>query len=321
MNTKIIPSLRPKVGKQFESTEIDRRKQKILQETRKKLIKLAIEEKDIELLKTNGQFEQIKQQYILNSENSNIFFNKMDALMNGLTHRLNATMNKKVSFHTGQQSKITFVKKSVQSKKKRSWTTNRKKNRINYKKKVKARNKSKLAAIILKIKENNTVINLSNENIPDAVYLFLSKGLGYVPTQKVDLQDLKYDATEFIRKLSWKAFFKANLGLETNNDLSSPRYNDIRVSGYTYPDFTSPLLEEVKTKLFGWIANHSAATPNPNLSPLEFRGSKLLMDKLKSEEFCVTKTDKGGAILIMNFADVKTAIENELFDTTKFEKK
>ena len=44
------------------------------------------------------------------------------------------------------------------------------------------------------------------------------------------------------------------------------------------------------------------------------------MDKLKDEELFVTKADKGGAILILNFADVKTAIKNELFDTNKFEK-
>ena len=152
------------------------------------------------------------------------------------------------------------------------------------------------------------------------MYLFLSKGLGYIPPQKVDFQDLKYDTTEFIRKLAWKAFFKANPELQTKNDPSADLHRDIKISGYTYPDFTSPLLEEVKTKLFGWIANHTATTPKPNLSPLEFRGRKWLMDKIKEEELFITKADKGGAILVMNFTDVKTAIENELFDANKFEK-
>ena len=80
------------------------------------------------------------------------------------------------------------------------------------------------------------------------------------------------------------------------------------------------MLEELKTKLFGWIANHTAATPKPNLSPLEFRGRKWLMDKLRNQELFITKADKGGAILIMNLTDVKAAIENELFDNSKFEK-
>ena len=44
------------------------------------------------------------------------------------------------------------------------------------------------------------------------------------------------------------------------------------------------------------------------------------MDNLKSEKIFVTKADKGGSTLIMNFADVKAAIENELFNTEKFSK-
>ena len=257
-----------------------------------------------------------------NTENADRFYTRMDALMNALAQKLNATMNKKISFHIGRQhSPIEFVKKKTHAKKKRRWTANRKrKNRVRYKKKVKEKKKKKLNDIVSRIKENNTVINLSTEDVPDATYIFLSKGLGYVPSQKVDTQDLKYDATEFIRKVSWKAFFKANPELQTDNDPSGSLHRDIKVSGYTYPDFSSPLLDDVKTKLFGWIANHSTKTPKPNLSPLEMRGRKWLSDKLKSQELFVTKADKGGAILLLNFADVKAAIENELFDTNKFEK-
>ena len=44
------------------------------------------------------------------------------------------------------------------------------------------------------------------------------------------------------------------------------------------------------------------------------------MDKIKDETIFITKADKGGATLIMNFADVKTAIETELFNNKKFTK-
>ena len=60
-----------------------------------------------------------------------------------------------------------------------------------------------------------------------------------------------------------------------------------------------------KNKTIRWIANHKVSKPKPNLSPLKFRGRKWLSDKLKSEVLFVTKADKGGAILIMNYADVK----------------
>lgn len=133
LNSKIISSLQPKVGKQFVNTDIELRKQRILADTRKKLILLAIDEKEIELQQSQHQFDQMKVDYISNNENPDQFLNKMDALMNALTQRLNISMNKKVSFHAGrEQTTVTFVKKRCQVKKKRKWTANRKrKNRIN----------------------------------------------------------------------------------------------------------------------------------------------------------------------------------------------
>ena len=231
LNSKIISSLQPKVGKQFENLEVEQRKQNILQGTRKKLILLAIDEKEAELKKTTKQFEKMKQNYLSNNENSNKFLAKMDSQIRTLTQKLNTNMNKKICFHIGQQQTfIIFVKKKIQSRKKRKWTINRKrKNRINYKNKLRTKKKNKLSAQVAKIKENNTVINLSPQEIPDSVYIFLSKGLGYVPSQKVDMQDLKYDTAEFIRKLTWKAFFKANPHLKSNDQTNS-LHSNIRVS-------------------------------------------------------------------------------------------
>ena len=173
-------------------------------------------------------------------------------------------------------------------------------------------------AMVNKIKQENTVINLSTIDIPDAAYIFLSKGLGYVPSQKVDIQDLKYDTEEFIRKLEWKAFFKANPEIDMGNDPSGGVHRDIKVSAFTHPNFTSPLLDEVKTKLYGWIANHSAENPKSNLTQLELRGKRWLMDNIKNESIFITKADKGGATLVMDYTDVKAAIENELFNEDKF---
>ena len=93
-------------------------------------------------------------------------------------------------------------------------------------------------------------MNLSNEDVPDAAYVFLAKGLGFVPAQKVDMQDLKYDAEEFMRKLTWKAFFKANPEIG-DNDLSGQEHKDIRVSGFSHLNFCSPVLDDVETKLMG----------------------------------------------------------------------
>ena len=322
LQSKILSSLQPKIGRDFQNTEMNVRKTKILEEARKKLIRLAIEEKESELRKYTDEYNQRKQELLENSDDPNSCVNKLQKLMNALTKRLNKKMNKKMSFHLGCQQLTTteFTTNKIQIKKKRKWTENRKKkNRLKYKAKAKARKAEKIKAVVDRIKERNFVVNLSIEEIPDGTYIFLAKGLGFIPAQKVDMQDLKYDTEEFLRKLGWKAFFKANPELQ-NNDLSGGLHNDIRVPGFSHANFTSPLLDEVKTKLLGWIANHKPKSPKPNLTPLELRGRKWIMDKIRNETLFVTKADKGGATLLMNYIDVKSAIEKELFDNQKFEK-
>ena len=140
--SKIISSLQPKVGKTFTSGEMENRKQKILSETRKKLIKLAMEDKEIELLQANTEFSNLKQEYVTTNRNHEGFLIKLERQTDNLTYRLNKNMNKKVSFHLDhQQPPIEFVKKKIQTKKKRKWTAeSKKKNRTIYKKKVKMKN-------------------------------------------------------------------------------------------------------------------------------------------------------------------------------------
>ena len=92
---------------------------------------------------------------------------------------------------------------------------------------------------------------------------------------------------------------------------------NIRVSSFSHPNFTTPLLEEVKTKLLGLIANHKPKSPRPNLTKLELRGRKWLMDKISSESLFVTKAAKGGPALIKKYTDVKIVIEKELSDNQK----
>ena len=102
--------------------------------------------------------------------------------------------------------------------------------------------------------------------------------------------------TEFIMKLT---FFTAKPKIDSGNRNSGDFHQDIRVSGFTHPDFTTPILEKAKIKLFSWVANHTASNPKSNLSPIEMRGRIWLLDKIEEGRLLV-KADKGGAILIMN---------------------
>ena len=112
LGSKIISSLQPKIGKVFLNMDVETRKHNILSDTRKKLITLAIEDKDIELSQVSAEFDRLKGEYIATNVDSNTFLTKLEKLMNALTQRLNKTMNKKVSFHLGsQQTSLVFVKK------------------------------------------------------------------------------------------------------------------------------------------------------------------------------------------------------------------
>ena len=144
LESKILSSLQPRIGKQFTIPKLEIRKKKLIKELRKKLIYIAIEEKESELEEVNKQFDQMKQNYIQKNQNANQFMSKLDSQMIKITHELNKRMNKKVSFHKKQKTEINFVKKNNQSKNRRTWTVIRKrKNRINYRNKVKRKKKEK----------------------------------------------------------------------------------------------------------------------------------------------------------------------------------
>ena len=128
LQSKILSSLQPKIGRDFQNTEMNVRKTKILEEARKKLIRLAIEEKESELRKYTVEYNQRKQELLENSEDPNSCVNKLQKLMNALTKRLNKKMNKKMSFHLGCQQLTTteFTTNKIQIKKKQKWTENKK---------------------------------------------------------------------------------------------------------------------------------------------------------------------------------------------------
>ena len=130
----------------------------------------------------------------LNPTQQKDLLKKLEAKSEASAKRLNKKANKKVSFHLQVRSEITFARKrKLTSRKQKKPDHRKKKNRENYKRNRKMKKNEKMKGLIDKIKEENIVVNLSQEEIPASAYLYLAKGLGFVPSIKVDLQDLKYD--------------------------------------------------------------------------------------------------------------------------------
>ena len=108
--------------------------------------------------------------------------------------------------------------------------------------------------------------------------------------------------------MEWKAFFHQNPDLTTSTEPMN-LYSDIKISNLSQAPTQNNIIGELKTKLLGWIANHKTKAPKSNLTELEQRGKKWISEKIKAELIFITKADKGGATLIMNYKDVEEAVK------------
>ncbi len=320
LHSRIISSIQPKIGMVFSAVDLQEKKDQVLSAARKEILTLAVEEKQKELQRLKGEFDTKKRALDDREQsNRNALASKLEKRSAKVAKEINNKMNRKMHFHLQNNTnthKFTNTKRFARKKKQ---SKRRKKlNHTNYKKKVKEKRKTGIDELVERIKRENIVINLSNETIPNSAIIYLAKGLGFVQMNKVDTQDLKFDMLEFLRKVGWKAFFKDEDGDTEGIDISDI-HADLRISSGKIAPIQNPLLDEVRTKLLGWVANHKPKTPKSNLTALELRGKKWITDKVKAKELFVTKADKGGATLVMNYNDVKEAIEKELHDGSKFE--
>ena len=163
------------------------------------------------------------------------------------------------------------------------------------------------------------MVNLSDKEIPDIVYIYLSCGLNFVQAKVANKEDLKFDLQEFLRKLSWKAYFHLNPDQKSTSNTEGDLHADLKVKSKNYPIMSNPLLDEVKDKVLGWVANFNPKQPQSNLSPQAIRGRRWILNAVTNRELFVTRADKGGAILILNYETVKKTLEDELFDPAKYE--
>ncbi len=329
LNSRILSSLQPKIGRKFNYEDLESKKEEKLNELRKELLSIAMEEKNRDLMTLRGQLvaEKHKLKSTHSATKQKEVIQRLEEKSATTASRLNKKMNKKVSFYLQERSEINFTrKKKVRMKTQKQPQERKKKNRHNYRRNKKKKKEERMKEMITKIKDENVVVNLSDEEIPDCAYIYLAKGLGFVPSQKVDIQDLRYDTLEFIRKVEWRAFFHQqkeenteNTEIENTTDNTKIHHSDIRVSNLSKAPFQHPVTDDLKLRLMGWIANHNNDTPKSNLTKCELQGKKWLEEKVDAKTVFVTKADKGGAILVMNYVDVEEAITNEILDVNKFE--
>ncbi len=150
------------------------------------------------------------------------------------------------------------------------------------------------------------------------IYLYLAKGLNYVEAVPGNREDLMFDAQNFIRKLSWKMYFKLKASESAQPIENEDMHAHMLTNRNRYPDFNHPLLDQIKTKIMGWVSNVELKKPTANLNGNELKGSKLLLELINGERVFITKADKGGATLIINYDTVVYTILQEIENSCKY---
>ena len=162
---------------------------------------------------------------------------------------------------------------------------------------------------------------MSSVSVPEQCFLYLAKGFNFVESAPANKEDLLFDTQSFIRKLEWKAYFKQcpDNGIDPYAR-GKDMYSHMHVTGTSHPSYKHPLLDQIKTRLLGWVANTAYSTPANNLGKNEIRGRRMLLDLINDRKIFLTKADKGGAILIFDHSVVENEIESETSDPLKYKK-
>ena len=318
LKSKIISSVLPTVGKKYCYRDLSDKADLILEDCRIKLLKTSVLEAERSL---SDQKNSLKLHLEKVSEQEK---NPVSQLVKEAQEKAEKetlkSHEKKVNFFLGKKPTEKYPvrdQKKLESRKKdRLRSTQRKSQmRKNWKRNKGAAKKEALKKKVEMIKASNIVVNLSQEEIPDLAYIYLANGLKLVESNKVDKEDLRFDLNEFIRKMAWKAYFKEQ-GVAELTDIDI--HKSLRVKSNNHPEYSTPLFEEIKLKIQAWLINFNPVDPKTNISPQAARGRKWIKDSIKSEKIFVTRADKGGAIIILDYKAVIDSMEKELGDPNKF---
>ena len=304
LDSRILSSINPNVGKVFKYQDLEDKKQKILRDARRKLINLcAIPEadRDITTLRIG-----VNPSSIHNTE---------------LEKNLRVKREHKINFHLRNPPKRTAGKVSRRSerqrKRRRTSRTQKTRKRRLYRARKAERKRQELDNKIQEIR-SSLVRNLSSLEIPDEAFLYLAKGLNFVEVRNFNKFDLKFDASEYLRKLEWKAFFHDTRGDEDTVETVDLHPN-LRIPSRNSPrDYQNTIVEDIKGRLLSYIDTLDPPKPKSNLTRGEIKGKKWILERIGKEEIFVTRADKGGATLILNYQDALSAIRSAVDNRENF---
>ena len=317
IDSKILSSIQPSVGIRFHHKDIEQKKFQILKDARVDIIKnCSVVEATRDINRGQLNLNRILRRTSDRQKTEDMIKSSQEKIKSETLKKHQS----KIRFHLDKQNATTPAPhQNVSHERNERRVKHRKRSalaRKRYRQRKRLRKQQWLRERVNDI-STSIVRNFTDIELPNTAYLYLARGLNFVQSKKANKEDLEFDTKEFIRKLEWRAHFYQADG-ENNLD-HDDLHADMRIpSRRSAPEQNSPLLEEIKTKLLGFLTTFQPTAPSSNLTPAEQRGKRWLMNMVKEQKIFVTKADKGGAVLILNFDTALQAVRKEMTNAEKF---
>ena len=297
-NSRILSSACPRIGKTFQYRDLELKKNTILLEARMKILReCSVVEANRDILKLGKETSKLLDKH----NHNNDLIRKLQKNSENVRKKIRKTHDKKTKHFLGRLINPSNAAPLQNPKRGRWRNINKEKKKEKRKKYLQNKNRRKKEWLKNKVNEiSSTVVrNLSCVEIPDETFLYLAKGLNFVESKKASKPELLYDTQEFLRKMEWKAYFHEN---PKDDSFSDDIHQDLRIPSRKHPEgFNSNVFDEIKTKLKGFVANFQPENPGSNLTAAEERGKAWILKEIENEKLFITKADKGGATLILDY--------------------
>ena len=171
------------------------------------------------------------------------------------------------------------------------------------------------------IQDKGLVLNFSSVTVPDAAFIYLSLGDNFILTPPDSSQEfskfksnLILDGKEFLRKLAWKVYFQENISSPDSDPADSVKNLKIKNRSWPILSNNKNLFDDVSDKMIDALKSLTPTKSRTNLTPLQQRGLSWCKNNVKNKTIVITKADKGGSILIIDYSVVENTIAENLTD-------
>ena len=130
LESRIIPSLHPKVGREFAYNDLENKKKTLLINVREQLLELAAEERKRELSNATIKLSEYNCQHNKDNDTFINISNRLQKKSSTIANRINVKMNKKLRFHNNNAEKVVFTKEKLVRKKRKVKSKERKIDKI-----------------------------------------------------------------------------------------------------------------------------------------------------------------------------------------------